>query len=110
MSCVVVCLFRRRPPRSTRTDTRLPSTTLCRSVLRHRILGGGRHLAFVGRAERTDIIHRVKIADVLERVGDGLDEVVFADDDAIHGCSLSPLWQDSPASLDPRAWAGKGRR
>src|SRR3546814_5510080 len=37
--CYTVCIFFlmiRRPPRSTRTDTLFPYTTLCRSALPHR--------------------------------------------------------------------------
>ena len=55
-----------------------------RQDLRHRVLRGGRHFAFVCGAQRADIVHRVEIADVLERVGDGFDEVVLADDDGVH--------------------------
>src|SRR3546814_12054860 len=33
-----LCLMIRRPPRSTRTDTRLPYTTLCRSAILDREL------------------------------------------------------------------------
>src|SRR3546814_6099908 len=106
-------LMIRRPPRSTRTDTLFPYTTLFRSpvplgahaavrqYLRHRVLRGGRHFAFVRGAERADIVHRMEIADVLERVGDRFDEVVFADD---HGIHVQPfaLFGDSGASLEDR--------
>src|SRR3546814_14245637 len=36
-SCVVVCLMIRRPPRSTRTDTLFPYTTLFRSLCGRRM-------------------------------------------------------------------------
>src|SRR3546814_6775578 len=32
-----------------------------RQYLRHRVLRGGRHFAFIGRAERADIVHRMEI-------------------------------------------------
>src|SRR5690606_35567359 len=45
--------------------------------LRHRVLGGGRFLALPGGGEAADVIDRVVVADVLEGVGDGLDQVVL---------------------------------
>src|SRR3546814_12932929 len=48
----------RRPPRSTRTDTLFPYTTLFRSDGRHRVRGDQRrHLGDRGLAEGIEIIH-----------------------------------------------------
>src|SRR5690606_24736090 len=41
--------------------------------LRHRVLGRGRFLALPGGGEVADVVDRVVVADVLQRVGDGLD-------------------------------------
>src|SRR3546814_17366732 len=46
--CLMFFLMIRRPPRSTRTDTLFPYTTLFRSALRHR---AGRALLFEFRAD-----------------------------------------------------------
>src|SRR3546814_9087917 len=69
------------------TDRPMPlgAHAAVRQYLRHRILGGGRHLAGIGRAQSADIIHRVEIADILESVGDRLDQIVLADDDGVPG-------------------------
>ena len=48
-----------------------------------RVLGGGALLGFVGDTERADIVHRVEVRDVLQRVGNAFDEVGFGDRD--HG-------------------------
>src|SRR5690606_18916746 len=47
--------------------------------LRHRVLGRGRFLALPGGGEVADVVDRVVVADVLQRVGDGLDQVLLAD-------------------------------
>src|SRR3546814_16483594 len=48
-------LMTRRPPRSTRTDTLFPYTTLFRSGQRHRVAQhGGRLVALVGFADRAE--------------------------------------------------------
>src|SRR3546814_15912211 len=49
-----------------------------RQYLRHRVLRGGRDFALIGPAQCADIVHRMEIADVLERVGDRFDQIVFA--------------------------------
>jgi len=46
--------------------------------LRDRILRGRALFRFIGRAQRADIIHRVIVGDVLQRVGDTVDQIVFA--------------------------------
>jgi hypothetical protein len=43
------------------------------------ILGGGALLGLVGLAQRTDVIHRVKVADVLQRIGHTIDKIRFPD-------------------------------
>jgi hypothetical protein len=43
------------------------------------ILGGGGFLALIGFAQRLDVIERVVVADVLEGIGDGLDQVFLLD-------------------------------
>jgi hypothetical protein len=47
--------------------------------LRDGILRRGRLLALVGLAQRRDVVERVVIADELEGIGDGLDQVFLAD-------------------------------
>ena len=47
--------------------------------LRDRVLGGGRLLRRVGLAERLDVVDRVVVGDVLQRVGDARDEVRLLD-------------------------------
>jgi hypothetical protein len=58
------------------------------------ILGGRALLALVGGAERLDVVERVVVADVLECVGDALDEV-FLLDVVISG--LSRGWPRGPS-------------
>jgi hypothetical protein len=43
------------------------------------VFGGRALLALVGSAERLDVVQRVIVADVLEGVGDALDEVFLLD-------------------------------
>src|SRR3546814_14411587 len=93
----------RRPPGSTRTDTLCPDTALFRSKdsddsgvmtdrsvtlgadaavgedLSDRVLGGGALFGVIGRAQRTDIVHRVIIADVLQSIRYGCDHIVMPD-------------------------------
>src|SRR5690606_33366453 len=47
--------------------------------LRDRVLGRRRFLALVGGGEVPDVVDRVVVADVLEGVGDRLDQVVLLD-------------------------------
>ena len=47
--------------------------------LRDRVLGRRSLLRLIGDAERADIVHRMIVADILERVGDAFDQVCFAD-------------------------------
>jgi len=47
---------------------------LCNGVFRRRRL-----LSFVGIPQRVDVIQRVEVGDVLERVRDGLDEIGLGD-------------------------------
>ena len=47
--------------------------------LRDRVFGGRALLLLVGVAQRMDVVQRMKVRDVLERVGDGLDEVRLGD-------------------------------
>ena len=47
--------------------------------LRDGVLGGGAFFAVIGFTERLDVIERVVVADVLEGVGDGLDQVFLFD-------------------------------
>src|SRR3546814_7878764 len=55
--CIFFCfLMIRRPPRSTRTDTLFPYTTLFRSPLRHPYIRGGG--ADDGGGPRADDVHR----------------------------------------------------
>src|SRR3546814_4958935 len=56
----------RRPPRSTRTDTLFPYTTLFRSVLHSGALGLGlRHLAYPDRPERA-VLQRRQVREQVE--------------------------------------------
>ena len=48
--------------------------------LRHRVARGGRLLFLVGARQALDEVDRVVVGDVLQRVGDALDEVVLLDD------------------------------
>ena len=48
--------------------------------LRHGVARGGRLLALVGLGERADVIHRVVVADVLQRARDARDEIFLPDD------------------------------
>src|SRR3546814_19976900 len=59
-------LMLRRPPRSTRTDTLFPYTTLFRSQLPERPVGGCDRLGFAGddEAEALGIVHACLDADV----------------------------------------------
>src|SRR5690606_19109632 len=47
--------------------------------LRDRVPGGRALLALVGAREVGDVVGRVVVADVLQRGGDGFDQVVLAD-------------------------------
>src|SRR3546814_17115125 len=87
----VICFFLmiRRPPRSTRTDTLFPYTTLFRSLGAHAAVGQNlgdgvlrsrAFLRFIGFAEGADVVHRVIIADELQRVVDAFDEIGFLED------------------------------
>jgi hypothetical protein len=48
--------------------------------LRDRVLGGRALLELVGAAERLDVVERVVVADVLQRIRDALDQVFLLDD------------------------------
>src|SRR3546814_7078579 len=69
----------RRPPRSTRTDTLFPYTTLFRSRARAGVMDGHRirrildHIARTGRARVVDLDHPPRVADA-----DRLDDRVLA--------------------------------
>src|SRR5699024_6352516 len=71
--------------------------------LRHRVLRRRRLLALVRGGEVPDVIHRVVIADVLQRVGDGLDEVLLPD----HGGGLAHGW---PMLADTAAYFNRSPR
>ncbi len=60
---------------------RWPSAAMRRvgQDLRDRVLGGRGFLALVGFAQGLDVVQRVVVADVLEGVGDGLDQVFLFD-------------------------------
>src|SRR3546814_5824837 len=47
--------------------------------LSDRVLGGGALFGVIGRAQRTDIVHRVIIADVLQSIRYGCDHIVLPD-------------------------------
>ena len=57
--------------------------------LRYGVARGGRLLALVGLRERADVIHRMVVADVLQRGCNARDEIFLADDG--HGGSLHSL-------------------
>src|SRR3546814_16662840 len=65
-SCIVVFLMIRRPPRSTRTDTLCPYTTLFRSEWRCRAVPGT-HRAQGDTADRLSPRHRDRRTDALPR-------------------------------------------
>ena len=48
--------------------------------LRHGVARGRRLLALVGLGERADVIHRVVVADVLQRARNARDEIFLPDD------------------------------
>src|SRR3546814_2506235 len=83
MSLSVFFLMIRRPPRSTRTDTLFPYTTLFRS----------KAFVFIGKAD--------PVADRFETVGDG--ERVFAPGGEIDdgGTVDRPVASESPARAQP---------
>ena len=71
-----------------------------------RVLGRRPLLRLIGVAERADIIHRVIIADILERIGDALDQIRFPDDRHRHGrapCHRCPRHTPSRRAFQ-RAW------
>src|SRR3546814_4540842 len=47
--------------------------------LRDRVLGRRALFSLIGIAQRTDIIHRMVVADVLQRIGYGCDHIGFTD-------------------------------
>ena len=47
--------------------------------LRDGILGSGALFGLIGLAQRADIVHRMEIADVLQRVGDAFNQVILGD-------------------------------
>ena len=51
------------------------------------VLRGRRFFQFIGAAQGANIIHRVEIADVLQRIGHGGDDILFAD----HGHGANPV-------------------
>src|SRR3546814_1169124 len=59
---MIFFLMIRRPPRSTRTDTLFPYTTLCRSVPFERVAAAARHHEFVAALVQLgpDIFHHVR--------------------------------------------------
>jgi hypothetical protein len=48
--------------------------------LRDRVLRRGALFEFIGAAERLDVVERMVVADVLQRVGNALDQVFLFDD------------------------------
>src|SRR3546814_956724 len=71
----------RRPPRSTRTDTLFPYTTLFRSKLVHRALDGVEALAVRQQEHQQAVVVRPPLADLLAAMEDGDDLAV---DRALH--------------------------
>src|SRR3546814_11275042 len=59
--------------------------------LRDRVLRSRAFLALVSRREVPDVVHRVVVADVLQRVGDALDEIFLLDRNRTAGghCGLA---------------------
>jgi hypothetical protein len=51
-----------------------------RQDLRDRILRGRALLELIGTAQRLDVVHRVVVRDVLQRVGDAVDQILLLDD------------------------------
>jgi hypothetical protein len=43
------------------------------------VLGRRALFGLVGFAQRADVVHRVEVADVLQRVGDAFDQIFFPD-------------------------------
>src|SRR3546814_20236971 len=72
--CSFFFLMIRRPPRSTRTDTLFPYTTLFRSV-RTRVLLREQEVDAVGLAVRLLLDPRQVDLELLGRVGDGAEEI-----------------------------------
>src|SRR3546814_20918217 len=64
----IFCLMIRRPPRSTRTDTLFPYTTLFRSGGHQ---GGADHLPLQASGGRTDVVDGGRQGDGFPRVGAG---------------------------------------
>ena len=48
--------------------------------LRDGVFGCWRLLGLISVAQRADIIHGVEVTDILQRVGDALDQISIADD------------------------------
>ena len=74
--------------------------------LRDGVLGGRALLFLIRIAQRADIIHRVKIADILQRVGDAFDDVVFRDrdghDEAFCAGRIAPAFTGKAAMFKRR--------
>src|SRR3546814_9228060 len=90
----------RRPPRSTRTDTRFPYTTLFRSVF-DAVLAGADHLGVVRRAVGVEHVH-VEIGERLVQrvqrvcgVAFGAEQTLFRSEE--HTSELQPLMRISYA-------------
>ena len=60
--------------------------------LRNRVFGGGALLARIGTRQMRDVVRGVVVADVLQRGGNGLDQVGLAYGGA-HGCKFAPFAQ-----------------
>src|SRR3546814_15528061 len=111
---VFVCLFMiRRPPRSTRTDTLLPYTTLFRSPVREQLLevlrdqnaqdrlgtNGGIHVIGIGPGdgERAALLARVSRVILDEGGGPNGDQLTRPEQPCHQGPSFTPL--DDTAAL-----------
>src|SRR3546814_8585675 len=78
----------RRPPRSTRTDTLFPYTTLFRSVVELRdALEGLSGEAVVSLHLRIGVGERPHHADAVQRAGQEIEEILAADLDAMELCA-----------------------
>src|SRR3546814_1818664 len=91
MCCVVSCclvffLRIRRPPRSTRTDTLFPYTTLCRSALAVRMMDDNARLSQPEDAEV--VMRRAMVASALESAKKA-EELGLGGDKIILSCKMS---------------------
>ena len=77
--------------------------------LRNSVLGGVRFFALIGLCQAGDVIHRMVVADVLQRARDASDEIFLADYCHDGSLELSRVmdaredWQDGSESRDSRS-------